>query len=97
MNGSGCFLVQWETGNGVHYYVQFDTLEQHLDYFFSLEDLIDIHYIQFNDRYAIIPYYEHDYDSKSQQIQRLVNQFEVSSVAKNTNKCDQCYDEWLVI
>ena len=97
MNESGCFLLKWDTGDSIHYYIQFDSLEEHLDYFFCLDDLSQIYSIQFNNRFCIIPYYDSNYGTKTEQIQRLVNEFESFSVITNTIKCSDCDDEWMVI
>lgn len=97
MNESGCFLLTYDTGVSIHYYTQFDSLEEHLDYFFSLDDLTQIYSIQFNNRFCIIPFYDSDYATKMEQIQRLVNEFELLSVITNTINCSDCNDEWKVI
>lgn len=97
MNDSGCFVVTWNSGNSVHYYSMFDSLYQHLDYFFALQDLKDIYSIQFNDKYCIIPDYQYNYDQKHIQILRITRQFDATPINRGVAKCPSCYDEWLQI
>lgn len=90
MNTSGCFILTWDTGFAHHHYSTFETLREHLEYYYKLEELTDIYSIRFNNKHAIIPDYEFNYDQKHMQINRILRDFFCLAINTGSILCNEC-------